>query len=95
MPHVDDSDQVLPKTPPRQQAPIPKPESQAGAATKAKVGLLPTLSIADFKPNPDQVDRALGMQDTEVPLGNQSDPNLRFRQPEYGRGGPLSSGNGT
>lgn len=85
MPHVDDSDQVLPRTPPRQQAPIPKPDSQSGAATKAKIGLLPTLSIADYQPDPDQVDKALGIQDTEVPFGDRPDHNLRFRQPEYGR----------
>lgn len=84
MPHVDDSDQGLPKTPPRQQAPIPKPEAPAQAATKAQIGLLPTLSVANYEPDPDKVDKALGVpQHTEVPESG-SDPSMRFRQPQFG-----------
>jgi len=80
-----EQDAGLPTTPPREQAPIPKPDGQANAVTKARIGLLPTLSIASYQPDPNKVEAALGMnaQATEVPLGDGSD-DVRFRQPKFG-----------
>lgn len=88
MPHVDDQfDQNLPSTPPRDdQAAIPKEESTQ-TAKKAQIGLLPTLSIQNYEPDPKLVEQALGnSENMEV----QRDPGLRFQQPQFGSRRPLS-----
>jgi hypothetical protein len=77
MPHVDHDD-GLPKTPPRPQGTIPKP---AASNQKAKTGLLGTLSMFDYQPDPKKIDEALGLsQHTEVPFGSK--PDLRVQRPQ-------------
>lgn len=79
MPHVDDDlgqfEDGLPKTEPRSQSPI---------ARQRQTGILPTLSLRDFKP--------VGLDES----GNvqRMDPvklNERFQQPAFGR--EATSGN--
>lgn len=60
MPHIDESD--LPKTPPREQRPVPK----NSAAGKARTGLLPELDMDEFQPNQRLVEEALGLRSTEA-----------------------------
>lgn len=67
MPHVNPDD--LPKTAPRKQAPIPK-DKEPLSAKQSKAGLLGTLSMYEYKPSSDEVDKALGQH----PLSNKG-PN--------------------
>lgn len=68
MPHVDDTG--LPRTPPRRQAPLPKQPPEPSSAKDAepsleerKIGLLPILSVMDYKPDDKLVREALGIKD--------------------------------
>lgn len=82
MPHAgNDYHDDLPQSQPRPQGTIPKAVGEAPSAQQSRVGMLPTLSIADYKPDESLVNEALGLN-TESSNG---DANLRFKQPQFGR----------
>lgn len=73
---MDDPEQIgaeLPKTPPREQAPV----ARSAVQRKVRSGLLPVMSLADYKPT--GLDVAVQRLDTPEEL------TKRFQQPVFGK----------
>jgi hypothetical protein len=56
-----------------------QPKTNGGAETKAKSGMLPVLSMADYHVDQRLIDEALGGKESQ-----DRDPMSRFEQPKFG-----------
>ncbi len=85
MPHIPDTT-GLPSTPPRPgQAPLPeskssKSKTKGDVGKKVRAGMLPTLSVLDYRPDQRLVDEALGRTEAQPRVNDMS----RFEQPKFG-----------
>jgi len=85
MPHISDTPE-LPTSPKRPQGVVPRsqatrqPKTDGDAQKKAKLGMLPALSMHEYKVDSDLIEEALGT----IPE-TQDRVDMRFEQPKFGR----------